>query len=284
MSKILITGGAGFIGTNLIIELKKFNHQIVSIDNYSIGKKSNHQDGIKYFQGDVCDIDKIISSNEFDICFHLAGLSRIQPSFKEPNKTFKANTYSTLRVLEWAKKNNTKVIYAGSSSKHHNPSESPYAMFKFLGEEICKLYRNVYKMNIEIVRFYNVYGPNEIKYGKWAAVIGLWRGLAEKGLQINIVGDGEQRRDFTHVKDIIDGLILIANSKKSHYDAWELGSGENFSINEVYEMFKIKFKIQKNYIDDQSGNYRKTLRLNDDAIKMLGWKPKMKLKSYIDSL
>ncbi len=284
MSKILITGGAGFVGTNLIIQLKQLGHKIVSIDNYSIGKKSNHQDEVEYIDGDVCEIEEILFKNDFDICFHLAGLSRIQPSFKEPNDTFRANTYSTLKVLEWARINNTKVVYAGSSSKHHNPSDSPYAMFKFLGEEVCKLYRKVYNMNIEIVRFYNVYGSYEIKYGKWAAVIGLWRGIAEEGKKINIVGDGEQRRDFTHIKDIIDGLILIARSSKSHKDAWELGSGENFSLNEVYQMFKDKFNVEKNYINDQPGNYRETLRVNDDAIRILGWSPKMSLESYIKNL
>lgn len=284
MSKILVTGGAGFIGTSLIIKLKSLGHNVISIDNYSIGKESNHQNDVDYIHGDVCEIDTIILKNDFDICFHLAGLSRIQPSFKDPNNTFNSNTHSTLKVLEWARKNSTKVIYAGSSSKHHDPKLSPYAMFKFLGEEICKLYKKVYEMNIEIVRFYNVYGPYEIKNGKWAAVIGLWIGLAETGQKINIVGDGKQRRDFTHVKDIVDGLILIAQSNQSHDDAWELGSGENFSLNEVYQMLRDKFNVEKNYIDDQLGNYRETLRVNDDALKTLGWKPTMSLKSYINNL
>ena len=139
-------------------------------------------------------------------------------------------------------------------------------------------------MNIEIVRFYNVYGPFEIKYGKWAAVIGLWRGIVENEGIIKIVGDGEQRRDFTHVNDIVDGLIKIAFSNETHDDAWELGSGENFSLNEVYQFFKTKYNIEKKYINEQKGNYRETLRENDDAIKILGWKPKFKLQDYIDNL
>ena len=283
MSKVLVTGGAGFVGTNLIIELLKSNHVIVSIDNYSIGNKENHQSGVNYITGDIYEIENLVK-NDFDLCFHLAGLSRIQPSFEDPENTFKVNTSGTLKVISWARENNTKVIYSGSSSKHHDPTFSPYAMFKYLGEEICKLYKITYGMNIEIVRFYNVYGPFEIKHGKWAAVIGLWRGIVEKEGIIKIVGDGEQRRDFTHVNDIVDGLIKVAFSNETHDDAWELGSGENLSLNEVYQLFNKKYIIKKEYIKEQKGNYRETLRENEDALRILGWKPVMKLQDYIESL
>lgn len=283
MSKILVTGGAGFVGTNLIIKLLNESHQVVSLDNYAIGSRKNHQIGAEYVEGDVNDIENLIK-NDFDYCFHLAGLSRIQPSFDNPKLTFKYNTETVLSVLEWSRANNTKVIYSGSSSKHHNPHLSPYALFKFLGEEICKTYRRNYNMDIEIVRFYNVYGPFEIKHGKWAAVIGLWRGLAESGKKITIVGDGEQRRDFTHVDDIIDGLIKIAFSKHSEEDAWELGSGKNYSLNEVYSFFQKKFNVDKIYINDQNGNYRKTLREKDNALEKLNWKPEDKLERYILNL
>ena len=280
MSKILVTGGAGFIGTNLIIELIKNNHQITSIDNYSIGKRENHQIGVNYINGDVNNIKELVN-NDFDICFHLAGLSRIQPSFINPEETFQSNAAGVLKILEWARINRTKVIYSGSSSFHKNPVLSPYAMFKYLGEEICKLYRASFGLNVEIVRFYNVYGPFEIKSGKWAAVIGLWRNISEKGGIIEIVGDGEQRRDFTHVDDIVDGLLKIGFSKQTHNDAWELGSGENLSLNQVYNLFKLKFGAEKKYIKDQPGNYRETIRKNDDALKRLQWKPKKKLEDYI---
>lgn len=283
MSKILVTGGAGFVGTNLIIELYKLGHEIVSIDNYSIGIKKNHQAGVNYIEGDVNDISELIQ-NDFDICFHLAGLSRIQPSFEDPEETFKANSQGTLKVLEWAKKNNTKVIYSGSSSKHHDPKISPYAMFKFLGEEICKLYRVSFNMNIEIVRFYNVYGPYEIIDGKWAALIGKWRGQIKEVKPLIIVGDGNQRRDFTHIIDIVDGLIKIAFSKVSQDDGWELGSGKNYSINEVFEMFKKVFDVKPKYIENQKGNYRETLRESNEAIDLLDWNPQDRLQDYIFSL
>jgi len=283
MSKILVTGGAGFIGTNLIIELIKNNHQITSIDNYSIGKRENHQIGVNYINGDINKIKELVN-NDFDICFHLAGLSRIQPSFMNPEETFQSNAAGVLKILEWARINRTKVIYSGSSSFHKNPVLSPYAMFKYLGEEICKLYRASFGLNVEIVRFYNVYGPFEIKSGKWAAVIGLWRNISEKGGVIEIVGDGEQKRDFTHVDDIVDGLLKIGFSKQTHNDAWELGSGENLSLNQVYNLFNLKFGTEKKYIKDQPGNYRETIRKNDDALKLLQWKPKKKLEDYIKQL
>ena len=283
MSKILVTGGAGFVGTNLIIELINLGHEIVSIDNYSIGNKNNHQDGVKYVKGDIDNIEKLLE-NDFNYCFHLAGLSRIQPSFNNPKETFYSNTQGTLKVLEWSRKNNTKVIYSGSSSKHHDPSISPYAMFKYLGEKICKLYKKTFKMRIEIVRFYNVYGPFEILDGKWAALIGKWRGQIIRGESLSIVGNWKQRRDFTHIKDIVDGIIKIGFSEHSHEDAWELGTGVNYSINQVYDMFNKFFNVPAEYIDNQKGNYKETLRETDDALLRLGWKPKDRLYDYIKGL
>ena len=283
MSKILVTGGAGFVGTNLIIELLKLEHTVVSIDDYSIGRVENHQKGAKYINGDINQIEELIK-NDFDFAFHLAGLSRIQPSFEDPKETFRVNTEGTLKVLEWAKKNKTKVIYSGSSSKHHDPKISPYAMFKYLGEEICKLYKITYNMNIEIVRFYNVYGPHEIIDGKWAALIGKWRGQIKEGKPLTIVGDGNQRRDFTHIIDIVDGLIKIAFTNKTQSDAWELGSGINYSINDVFEMFSQEFDVKVQYIKNQKGNYKETLRESNYAIDMLGWNPKDRLSTYISNL
>ena len=146
------------------------------------------------------------------------------------------------------------------------------------------MYKEVYGMKIEIVRFYNVYGPKEIVDGDWAAIIGIWRREIRNGEPLTIVGDGEQRRDFTHVHDIIDGLIKISESNKSHYDAWELGSGKKYSINEVFKMFSEKFNCKRKYIPNQNGNYRETLREHSDAIQMLGWNPEDRLRKYIMEL
>jgi UDP-glucose 4-epimerase len=280
--KILVTGGAGFIGTNLISKLLQEGHTVHSLDNYDSGLESNEVEGCKYYISDIIEIESM--DTDYNLIYHLAALSRIQPSFYQPYETFRVNTIGTQKVCDFAKSINAKVIYAGSSSRWHDPLQSPYACYKHMGEEICKMYRKVYDMDIEIVRFYNVYGPKEIVDGDWAAVIGIWRRQVRDNQPITIVGDGEQRRDFTHVDDIIDGLYRIGMSNEKHKDAWELGTGTNYSINEVYNMFKEKFGIECIYLPDQKGNYRKTLRENNDAIERLGWAPKDKLYSYIQSL
>ena len=282
MKNILVTGGVGFIGTNLIKKLVREGHKITSIDNYSTGTKSNEVKGVEYINVDIALIDQL--GSEFDICFHLAAQSRVQPSFEDPQESIRVNVTGTMKVMEWAKKYNVKVIYAGSSSKHNDPSDSPYAMTKFLGEEICKLYKKSFNVNVEISRFYNVYGPNEPLDEKFGNVIGIWREKVRLNKPLTIVGDGNQKRDFTHVDDIIVGIVKIAFSYKKHNDAWELGSGINYSINELFSMFKERFNVISVNIDDQPGNYRKTLRINDDVIKELDWKPQDRLKDYINSL
>jgi len=281
--KCLVTGGAGFIGTNLIKQLVKDGHEVHSLDNYDSGLHSNEVDGCNYITGDIEQtwaLDK-----DFDICFHLAALSRIQPSFDQPSETFRVNTEGTQYVMDWARKTNTRVIYAGSSSRHHNPTDSPYATYKYLGEQICKMYKTAFDVDVRIARFYNVYGPNEIVDGDWASVTGIWRKQIEQNSLITIVGDGEQRRDFTHVVDIVDGLIKISMTDIEPEDAWELGTGNNISINSLYDIFKERYpEIVKVYIPEQNGNYRETIRVNDDAVTMLKWKPKDRLREYIKNL
>ena len=282
MAKVLVTGGAGFIGMNLIKQLVKEGNEVVSLDNYDSGTTDNHIEGVEYIDGDISTIEYI--KGDFDYCYHLAAQSRIQPSFEDPTECFRVNVEGTRAVAEWARHNKVKVVYAGSSSRWHDPYQSPYACYKHMGEEIFKLYKKVYGLDVEIARFYNVYGPGEIVDGDWAAVIGIFRRQVRDGEKITIVGDGEQRRDFTHVQDIVSALILIAEGISEHEDAWELGTGVNYSINEVYEMFKEKYGAESTYIPDQPGNYRKTLRENDDTLDRLGWKPEDRLKEYIDSL
>lgn len=281
--KILVTGGAGFIGTNLIKKLLNEGHEVHSLDNYDSGLIENEIEGCNYITGDI---EQLLywRGDKFDLCYHLAALSRIQPSFENPTETFRINVIGTQVVADWAKHNDVKVIYAGSSSRWHDPFQSPYACYKHMGEEVLKMYKKVYGIKAEIARFYNVYGPSEVVNGDWAAVIGIWRRQVRDGEKITIVGDGEQRRDFTYVEDIVDGLYKIGMTEDSHEDAWELGTGINYSINEVYNMFKEKFGVESINIPDQLGNYRKTLRENDDTCDRLGWLPKDRLKEYIQSL
>ena len=280
MKKVLITGGAGFVGYALSKALLKKEYEVSVVDNLSIGKEAKISPYVNFLGGDIRAMDNI-KNEPYDYIFHLAALSRIQPSFKRPELTYSVNVSGTRQVVEYAYRNGCKLIYSGSSSRHHNPMLSPYAMSKHMGEEWIKMYRGVFGLNAEIVRFYNVYGPGELVDSHMAAVIGLWRAAVKKGEPILIHGDGKQKRDFTHIDDIVDGLIRIAESDEKHEDAWELGTGKNYSLNEVAELFA---PHPMKYVDDVKGNYRETLRINDDAIERLGWQPKDRLKEYIKGL
>jgi UDP-glucose 4-epimerase len=280
MKKVLVTGGAGFVGYALSSELLKRGYVVDIIDNLSIGKEAKILEGANFIGGDIRAMDSI-ADTPYEYIFHLAALSRIQPSFKNPKLTFSCNVDGTKQVTEYAYHNKSKLIYAGSSSRHHNPMLSPYALTKHMGEEWINMFKGVYGLNAEIARFYNVYGPGELVDSHMAAVIGMWRDAISKGNPILIHGDGEQRRDFTHIDDIVDGLIRIAESNEKHEDAWELGTGCNYSLNELAYMFEYP---NIKYVDDVKGNYRKTLRLNNDAIERLEWKPTDKLKNYINEI
>lgn len=279
MKKVLVTGGCGFVGHALTLELIKRGYSVDVIDNLFIGNEAKIPEGCTFLGGDIRGMDNQ-DDKPYTYIFHLAALSRIQPSFQNPTLTFSVNVSGTKQVVEYAFQNKCKVIYSGSSSRHHNPTLSPYAMSKHMGEEWIKMYKKVYDLDAEIVRFYNVYGPGELVDSHMAAVIGLWRAAIKKGETIKIHGDGEQKRDFTHIDDIVDGLIRIAESNEKHEDAWELGTGKNYSLNEVANMFG----VLSEYVDDVKGNYRETLRINDDALNRLGWQPTDKLKSYIDEI
>lgn len=280
MKKVLVTGGAGFVGHALSLELLKRGYDVDVIDNLSIGSEAKLSPFVKFLGGDIRAMDNI-KDVPYDYIFHLAALSRIQPSFQNPTLTFSVNVDGTKQVVEYAYHNKSKLIYAGSSSRHHNPLLSPYAMSKHMGEEWLKMFKGVYGLNAEIVRFYNVYGPGELVDSHMAAVIGLWRAAVKNGTPILIHGDGKQRRDFTHINDIVDGLIRIAESDEKHEDAWELGTGRNYSLNEVASLFA-PHPIQ--YVDDVKGNYRETIRINDDALNRLGWQPNDQLKEYINEI
>ena len=276
--KALVTGGAGFIGTNLIKRLLKDGHEVVSIDNYSTGKKENEQDGCLYYDYDLS--YNYVRDGEYDVIFHLAALARIQPSLKSPHKALFNNFVSTLNILEYSRQNDIRFVYAGSSSVHHGLFESPYAWSKFSGEDLCKLYSNVYDTNTAICRFYNVYGPHQIEDGTYATVLGIFQKQYREGKSLTIVGDGEQRRDFTHVEDIVDGLVK-SSQQPFRGEIFELGSGVNFSINEIADMFGKDYSIE--YIEKRSGEYDVTLCDYTLANKVLRWKPTRNVKDYIQS-
>tara|TARA_R110002153_G_scaffold144818_2_gene296030 strand:- start:1487 stop:2359 length:873 start_codon:yes stop_codon:yes gene_type:complete len=289
--KILVTGGAGFIGSNLIKRLIKENHKVYSLDNYSTGDLTNEVKGCIYYNNSIENINTPAYYDNYDLIFHLAAQSRVQPSFDYPSESFKSNVAGTEAVCKYASKIGAKVVYAGSSSKHHDPSTSPYAMYKYLGEGVCNLYKKSFNLNVEICRFYNVYGPGEALDEINGNVIGIWRSIINRHGRIKIVGDGEQRRDFTHVDDIVDGLCRVGFAefqggvdRFSSVEAWELGTGINYSINELAKMFQDKFNCDIDYVDNQPGNYKVTICNDTTTQVILGWKPQDRLLYYINNL
>lgn len=276
--KILVTGGAGFVGTNLIKKLIEQNHTVYSLDNYSTGLKENEVEGCIYYTNDIQKIsayDKRFM-DKIDVVFHLAAIARIQPSFERPEDYIDTNFQGTYEVVKYCIQNNIPIIYAGSSSKHSGRFKNPYTFSKDIGEDIIELYRKHFNLKASIARFYNVYGPHQLTEGGYTTLIGRWINNIKKSIPCEIYGDGEQRRDFTHVEDIVDALIKIME-KQSYGLDFELGRGKNYSVNEVSEMFGIK----PIYKDSKPGEARNTLCEDNKAEMVLDWKPRRELSDYI---
>lgn len=278
MKKAIVTGGVGFVGTNLIKRLLSENYKVISIDNYSTGKKENEQVGCEYYNIDINNImlADYVLFEDADVIFHMAALARIQPSLIRPKETIEANVNGTLNILEIARKYNTQVIFAGSSSFHHGLYGSAYAWSKHAGEQLCKLYSEVYELNTSICRFYNVYGPYQLEEGEYSTVLGIFERQLRNKEPLTITGTGEQRRDFTHVDDIVDGLYKCVG-KDFKAEIFELGRGENFSINEIVDMFE----VERKYIPARKGEYDITLCDYSKAEQILGWVPTKNLEDYI---
>ena len=241
---------------------------------------------MQYFEVDlryVPDYDFFIDKP--DIIFHIAALARIQPSMEDPTTSIQNNFDSTLNILEWARIKNCPVIFAGSSSFHQGLWDSPYAWSKFAGEQLCELYNKVYDLPTTVCRFYNVYGPHQIEGGDYAAVIGIFERQYKNNEPLTITGDGKQRRDFTHVDDIVDGLVKCGDTLVTDRgyqisgQEFELGRGVNFSINEIANMFGKDYP--KEYIDARAWEYEMTLCTDDKAKTLLNWNAKINIDDYI---
>ena len=290
--KMLVTGGAGFVGTNLIIRLMKDGHEVVSVDNYSTGKKENHQEGCQYHDFDLSSPHTLgiyvdhgsypsWRDDEYDVIFHIGALARIQPSLRNPYKSIFNNFVSSLNIFEYARRNNVKVVYAGSSTFHHGLYSSPYAWSKYSGEELCKLYSSVYDLSTAICRFYNVYGPYQLEDGDYSTVLGIFEKQYREGKPLTITADGEQRRDFTYIDDIVDGLVKCSEHNfKAEF--FELGKGVNYSINEIADMFGKDYP--REYISARKGEYDVTLADYSKAKLKLGWEPKGDITQYIKTI
>lgn len=277
MKTALVTGGAGFVGTNLIKRLLKEGYRVVSIDNYSTGSESNHQEGAEYYRGDVSVIKGYPCKP--DIVYHLAAIARIQPSFYQPLEYFQANAVATFNVAKYCADNNVPLQFAGSSSHHSGKFKNPYTFSKDVSEEIVLLCQQIYGLKATITRFYNVYGPHHLKEGGYCTVIGKWEKAIEDGNPITIYGDGTKRRDFTHIDDIVDALLLI-EQKQAWGHIFELGRGINYSIKEVADMFEYDKIV---YESDKPGEAISTLCNDPLASEILNWEATRNLPDYIKS-
>lgn len=281
---ILVTGGNGFIGTNLINRLVKDKESIISLD-----KNKCEREDINIVQGDASkfkDIVYIINKvGRVDAIIHLGAIARVHTSIKEPRKVLINNLVSTINVLDYAKEFNIPVIYAGSSSRYAGANKSPYAFSKYKGEELCKLYNQLYGLRTYVCRFYNVYGRHQIEKGKYSTVIGIFEKQFRENKPLTIVGDGTQKRDFTHVDDIVDGIVkaknMIMDSKYSYLE-FDFGTGTNYSINQVANMFGRDYP--KEYVKSRDGEYNFSLADNAYTKNTLNWKPRKKLSNYIKNI
>ena len=282
MKKILITGGAGFIASNLIKLILDNNSKvfIYSYDNYYSGSRKNHikSTKVKYIKGDTQKIikNRFLKKINFDHVFHFAEFSRIVPSFDNYDTCIKTNTYGTFEVIKFCLEKKAKLIYSASSSTiGNNKFLSPYSWSKYANNELIKNFSKWFGLKYVIVYFYNVYGPNQITKGHMSAVIGIFEKQYLLGKPLTVVKPGTQKRDFTHVEDIANGTYLAAT--KSLNSEFHLGSGKNYSIIEVAKMFKSKYKL----VSERPGERFYSLSKSNKAKIYLKYRIKNDLKSYI---
>ena len=278
-NKILVTGGAGFIGSHLCERLAKIGtNEIYSLDNYFIGSELNHIPNVTYITGSTENINNLVTFKP-DIVYHLGEYSRVEQSFDDIETVWRFNKNGIFAVLEFVRKNGCKIVYTGSSTKFGDGglgrSASPYAWTKASNTELVTNYGQWFNVPHAITYFYNVYGPREIKTGKYATLIALFKEKMKNGEPLTVVRPGNQKRNFTHIDDIIDALILVGEN--GYGDEFGIGSEESFSILEVAKLFNGSIKMSP----ERRGN-RMNAEVVSDKTKALGWNPKKKLEDYIN--
>jgi UDP-glucose 4-epimerase len=273
---ILVTGGAGFVGSHLCERLVRDGHKVISLDNYFTGSKDNHVDGVEYREGHTKDIERHIPETP-DLVYHLGEYSRVEESLNEPDVVWDLNIVGTHAVLEYCRARGCKLMYAGSSTKFADGGlgrdQSPYAWSKAANTELVRNYGDWYGLPYAITYFYNVYGPRE-RSGKYGTVIEIFRQRIMAGQPLLVTAPGTQRRIFTHVDDIIDGLMLVG--ERGEGDEFGLGADEDFSIYEVAQLFGGEIEFQP----ERKGN-RMTAKLDATKSQALGWKASRSLRDYI---
>ena len=270
----LVTGGGGFVGSHLVDRLVLANHSVDVLDNFCTGSVENKNSKANYIIRDIR--DDLDDLEGYDAIFHLAALARIQPSFDNPLQTMSVNTQGTANICELARRIGSKVVYAGSSSFYGGAYLNPYAFTKWQGEEVCRVFSEIYDLSVSIARFFNVYGDRHVCSGAYATVIGIFERQYRNQEVLTITGDGEQRRDFTHVDDIVSGLILMSQ-KRWAGEVFNLGTGKNYSINELAAMYEHDTK----HIPKRPGEARDTLADISFSEKELGYNPSIDLNDYV---
>lgn len=278
---VVVTGGAGFIGSHLIESLLD-DYSVISIDNYFTGTEKNHITGAKYIKGCASEINEILKGEPSPkYLFHLGEYSRVEQSFDDINKVWNFNKKGIFNVLEYVRKTGAKIIYAGSSTKFGDGglgrTQSPYAWTKATNTELVVNYGNWFDIEFAITYFYNVYGGREIKSGKYATLIGIFSEKSRTGKSLPVVKPGTQKRNFTHIDDIVSGLRLIAENGNG--DEFGIGAEESYSIKEIAELFGGKIEM----LAERRGN-RLLGEVITEKTKKLGWSQRNKLKDFIRNL
>jgi len=276
--KVLVTGGAGFIGSHLVDRLIDQGHEVFVIDNFSTGTKENLNPKATLWDGNVRQFFYLPVKP--DLIYHLAAISRIQPSFDSAFHTYLVNSTGTMAMLEFAKQHKCRLVYAGSSTACDDVMLNPYAFFKYQGEECCKFFSKLYGVSTVIARFFNVYGPRQLEEGDFATVLGIWERQYRNKQPLTITGDGLQRRDFIHVDDIVNGLLAMS-VKEWKGNVFNLGSGLSYALNDVAKMFP---GAQIEYIPARPGEARSTYAKITHTKRMLKWRPEKDLEQYIKCL
>ena len=273
---ILVTGGAGFIGSSLCARLVADGHRVISLDNYFAGTKDAHVAGVDYREGHTKDIATHVPETP-DMVFHLGEYSRVEKSLLEPAVVWDLNKAGTFGVLEFCRTKGCKLLYAGSSTKFGDGGlgrdQSPYAWTKATNTEMVRNYGDWYGLKYAITYFYNVYGPGE-RAGAYGTLIEIFRQRRLAGEQLRVNAPGTQKRNFTHIDDIVEGLVLVGESGEG--DDFGLGDNRAYSILEVAEMFGGEIVMGP----EVAGN-RMSADIDTSKTRLLGWAPSRALIDYI---